>query len=280
VLICNLAEGLVVIHHTQWCSGLTVKNMLPVPVMITVIKTSNMKFIFFLVSVVAFVLPSCRFVEGKHIKGDGHIVKIQRSLAGFTGVETNGSIDIVVIPGDFKVEVESDQNIVPYIVTEVSNSTLSVHFKDDFYGSDLSTTTVYVTAPVLNVFESRGSGNIRSEGKFSGGNKTKITVGGSGDIKLELNSPLVDADINGSGNITLAGETKDFSSEINGSGNIKAYDLKAETVRSTVHGSGNTDISAAVKLDAEIFGSGDINYRGAPQVSSSIHGSGTVSDKD
>jgi Putative auto-transporter adhesin, head GIN domain len=235
-----------------------------------------MKRIFFFALMASLVLPSCRFVEGKQIKGDGNMTKGQRTVSGFTGVETHGSIDIVVIPGDYKVTVESDQNMLPYIVTEVVNNELIVHFKDDFQGYSYTSATVYVTAPVLNVFKTQGSGNITSNGKFNGAAKTEITVGGSGDIILDLNSPVIESEISGSGNIKLTGETKDFSSEINGSGDVEAYDLKAESVKTSVHGSGDTDVSASVKLDAEIFGSGDVNYKGTPQVSTSIHGSGSV----
>ncbi|MES1218199.1 MAG: head GIN domain-containing protein [Bacteroidota bacterium] len=235
-----------------------------------------MKHIFFSVLIASVFFSSCRFVEGQKIKGDGNVAKDQRSVSGFTGVETNGLVDIIVMPGDFKVVVESDQNIIPYIVTEVINNRLVVHFKEDFYSFNYTSAKVYVTAPTLNVFETHGSGNITSDGKFSSGERTEITVGGSGDIKLELSAPAIESTISGSGNITLAGTTKDFSSEINGSGDMNAFDLKAEDVKTSVHGSGNTQVSASVKLDAEIYGSGDVDYRGAPQVSSSIHGSGAV----
>ncbi|MCW3119216.1 MAG: hypothetical protein JWM28_3298 [Chitinophagaceae bacterium] len=239
-----------------------------------------MKLIFFFALMTSVVFGSCRFIERNKIKGDGNLTKDQRTISGFSGVETHGSIDIVVIPGDYNLVVESDQNILPYIVTEVVNNSLIVHFKEGFGSYNYTSATVYVTAPVLNVFKTQGSGNITSNGKFKDSNKTQVTVGGSGDIKLDLDSPGIDADISGSGNITLGGETKDFSSEINGSGDIRAYDLKAETVRSTVHGSGNTDVSASLKLDAEIYGSGDVNYKGAPQVNSAIHGSGAVSQSN
>jgi len=238
-----------------------------------------MKLIFIPALLSTLVLTSCRFVEGRHIQGDGDLTKEQRSVSTFTGVETHGSINIVVTPGDFKVVAESDRNILPYIVTEVQNNILVVSFKEGFNGYNFTSATVYVTAPALAVFKTRGSGNIKSAGKFSGGNKSEISVGGSGDIKLEINSPVIDADISGSGNITLAGEAKDFTSEINGSGDMHAFDLNAENVRSSVHGSGNTEISASVKLDAEIFGSGDVKYKGSPQVNSSIHGSGAVKQR-
>ena len=236
-----------------------------------------MKYFSFFALLITLALSSCRFVEGRKIRGDGSVTKNQRSLTGFTGIETQGSIDVEVTPGDYKVEVESDQNILPYIVTEVKNGVLVVHFEEEFRGYDYTTAKVYVTAPTLNVYKTHGSGNITGNGQIKGGDKTEITVGGSGNIKINLNSPVVDVDISGSGNVEVAGETKDLATEINGSGDIHAYDLKAETVRTSTHGSGNTEVSASAKLDAEIFGSGDVNYKGAPQVSSSIHGSGAIS---
>ena len=76
--------------------------------------------------------------------------------------------------------------------------------------------------------------------------------------------------------MTLKGETKEFISQTNGSGNTEAYDLKSETVKASIYGSGNTNVFASVKLTTEIFGSGNVNYKGNPQINSSSHGSGTV----
>jgi hypothetical protein len=235
-----------------------------------------MKYFSFFALLITLAFSSCRFVEGRNIKGDGSVGKNQRSLSGFNGVETRGSIDIEVSPGDYKVEVESDQNILPYIVTEVENGVLVVHYKEEFRGYDVTTAKVYVTAPSLNTYKTHGSGNITATGQIKGGDKIDITVGGSGNINVNVNSAVVEVDISGSGNVEVAGETKDLSTEINGSGDIHGYNLRAETVRTSTHGSGNTEISASAKLDAQIFGSGDVNYKGAPQVSSSIHGSGAI----
>ena len=69
-------------------------------------------------------------------------------------------------------------------------------------------------------------------------------------------------------------------STLSGSGDVKLADLKAETVKVSIHGSGDTEIFASESLDVEIFGSGDVHYKGEPKISSSIHGSGEVSKMD
>lgn len=231
-------------------------------------------FLFGLILLAAFT--SCRFVEGQRVKGNGNMRSEQRSVTGFSGVETHGSIDIEVSQGDYKVIVESDENIIPEIVTEVENGRLIVHFKDGFTSFSYSSAKVYVTAPSVNALGVHGSGNIESKGTLSNNDKMEIVVSGSGDIHADIHSPSVTSETNGSGNITLTGETKDFSSSISGSGDVHAFDLKSEVVKTLTHGSGNMEVNASVKLDVGIFGSGDVDYKGSPQISSETHGSGSI----
>ena len=235
-----------------------------------------MKKIFLSGLMIAFIFSSCRFIEGQQMKGDGNVTTAQRNVTGFTGAETHGSIDIEVAQGDYKVIVECDKNLIPYIVTEVIDGRLNVHFSDDFHGYNYTSAKVYVTAPALTAFETHGSGNIEGKGKISDSGAMTLNISGSGNIKLELHSPDIQAEIHGSGNITVDGETKNFSTGVYGSGDTFASGLKAENVKASIHGSGNADVSASVKLDVEIFGSGDVNYKGTPQVNTESHGSGSV----
>lgn len=236
-----------------------------------------MKSIFSFCLLAVMIFSSCRFVENRRIKGDGNITTSQRSITGFAGVETRGSIDIEVSQGDYKVTVEADQNMIPYILTDVHDGNLVVSLKDDFNSYSFTSAKVIISAPALHIFHTSGSGNITGRGKIADTNKVDVGIGGSGNIDLDINSPAVNAEIGGSGNITLKGETRDFVSQTNGSGNTEAYDLKAETVKVSIYGSGNTNVSASLKLTAEIFGSGNVNYKGNPQINSSSHGSGSVS---
>lgn len=235
-----------------------------------------MKKIFLFAALAATVITSCRFVEGQRVHGDGNVTREQRTVSGFTGVETHGSIDIEVTQGDYNVKVESDQNIIPYILTEVVNGRLQVRFKDGFNSFSYTRAIVYVAAPTLNAFEIHGSGNINGKGMINGNDPAEIEVSGSGNVTLALHCPGLTTETHGSGDISLAGETKDLSAGISGSGNVHAFDLKAENVKTTTHGSGDIETSASAKLDAEIYGSGNVTYKGSPQINTESHGSGSV----
>jgi hypothetical protein len=200
----------------------------------------------------------------------------QRNLTGFTGVETHGSIDIIASQGNYNIKIEADQNLLQYVETNIENGRLIVRFKDGISLMDFNGAKVYVTAPELNAFETHGSGNISSQGKISDKNKIDIAISGSGDIQLELDCPEIKTGTHGSGNITLSGETKNLSSRTSGSGDVKAANLKAESVKVSIHGSGDTEVFASESLEADISGSGDVHYKGAPKVNTSVHGSGSV----
>ncbi len=235
-----------------------------------------MKKLLLFFAVILILFSSCRYRMGKRIRGDGNVTTEQRSVTGFTGVQTHGSIDIIVSQGNFKVEVESDRNILPYIETNIENGNLVVRYKNGIWLTDHHGAKVHVTAPVYNDFEIHGSGNVTGEGKISGNEKMKLHVSGSGDIKLDLDCPDIESGTHGSGNMILTGQTRSLNSEISGSGDLRASGLQAENVKVSVHGSGDSDVSASVSLETFISGSGDIRYKGSPKINSEVHGSGTV----
>ncbi len=224
----------------------------------------------------SILITSCGYRNGRRITGSGRISTQQRSVGNFSGVETRGSIDITVSQGNYKVEVEADENLQSYIETIVENGNLVVKFRNGIWLNHYKTARVHIWAPQLNDFEIHGSGNISGDGKISNAGKINIRVSGSGDVDLNVDAPEIITETHASGNIDLEGECKSINTQIFGSGNLKASRLKAESVKVEVHGSGDTEVFASESLDVKILGSGDVQYSGNPKVSTDIHGSGSV----
>jgi len=211
----------------------------------------------------------------------------------FDGVKTSGSIDIEIMNGQQQVKVEADDNISPYIITEVEDRILRVYYKPNIslqntnakvdvnYKSNYSFSNTHVkiiiNTPFLDRLIVSGSGSINSSDTINNPHEINIKVSGSGDIKAFVNAPSVAAEIGGSGTIILQGKTRDFKCNINGSGDIKCNKLLSENTEANITGSGTAHVFASVHLVAKIIGSGDIYYSGNPS-SPDIHktGSGTV----
>ena len=235
-----------------------------------------MKNLTILIVVSAFIC-SCNVIDGAAVTGNGNIRTEKRSTGNFNAVKSSGSIDIEVNSGDaYSVSVENDDNILQYVVTDVHDGTLDVHYKDGYSIID-DHAKVYVIAPSLDKLSVSGSGDIISQGMLKNTRQIEMNVSGSGNIKAQVDAPVIDISVGGSGNISVTGHTKDLTCSINGSGDVNCGGLESENVTVKIAGSGNAHVFASVHLSAGVVGSGDVYYRGNPS-SPDIHttGSGSV----
>jgi len=230
----------------------------------------------FILSVVIF-FSSCINVFNKTINGNGNITTEQRSINNAERIKSSGSFDVLVIQGSSpSVKVEADENLLPYIITQMEDGALVIRPKEHYNVRSDNKIKITVTTSQLEEVEVNGSGNLKGEGKFAGSDHLKVSISGSGDISLDVNTPNINSDIAGSGNITLSGETRNSKISIAGDGDYNAEDLKSEEVEIHIAGSGNTKVYAENKLDIHIAGSGDVSYKGNATVSQDIAGSGKI----
>jgi hypothetical protein len=192
-----------------------------------------------------------------------------------------GSFDVEITQGTtVSVQIEGDENILPYIIVEDRDGYLVIKTKDHINYSATNDIKVFITTPNLEEVILAGSGNITGRSKFSGSDKLIMKIAGSGDMKMEVNTPTVQSEIAGSGSITLTGETKDESIKIAGVGDYNADGLKAENAKISIAGSGDVKVFASAVLDVNIAGAGTVFYKGSPNVKQHVAGSGEVKKID
>lgn len=226
---------------------------------------------------VAFLATSCDFVTGERVKGNGNIKEESRTPGSFTGVKSYGFFDVYLSVGNTNsVKIVGEENLLPLIETYIDGNVLKITTKDGYNINSTRDMKVYITAPSWSVIQSNGSGNLIGETTITGEGKLDISVNGSGDVKMEVNAPSVEAGVMGSGNMSLKGETKSLETNILGSGDMRAMDLKAEEVKAKITGSGSAEVYASTKLNVDIIGSGDVRYKGDAQISTNSIGSGSV----
>jgi hypothetical protein len=213
------------------------------------------------------------------IEGNGQLKKETRSISDFSSIASAGSWDVMVSYGPTcSVQVEADENLLPYIVTEVESNRIQIHSKKNTNLRSKNKIVVYVTLNHLSGIALSGSGNIMGEGKFSSDGPLQISVSGSGNIKMAFNAAqLVSMSIAGSGNIQLAGKAETAEASISGSGNADCGNLQVDHAIARISGSGNVNIFANKSVKANISGSGSVVYKGAAtDIESHSAGSGKV----
>lgn len=109
-----------------------------------------------------------------------------------------------------------------------------------------------------------------------------VTLGGSGNITVpELKADSFKAALDGSGNITVGGAVDLVNISLDGSGNVNCGSLKARAASVALTGSGNISVYARDSLDATLSGSGNIRYAGnPPNINKTVSGSGSIRGQD
>jgi hypothetical protein len=228
--------------------------------------------LFMLISISAFAQP------WKNITGNGNVKKETRAVTSFTSLSSHGAIDVQISYGNSNsIEVQADENLLPYIETTVEDGKLTIKSKKNVNLNSRSKIIVSVSMAKINGLQLSGSGNINGTGNFTSDAKTNVMVSGSGNIKLNSCSfKDLDLGLSGSGNIDLNKGTADnISISISGSGNIDCSGITCDNVDAKISGSGNTRVNANKSIDAIISGSGNVYYKGtATNITTKIVGSG------
>ena len=219
--------------------------------------------------------------NSKRIKGNGKVVTVNRTTSDYDGVSAGGSFDVVLVKGkEGKITIEGEENIIPYIETEVSGGTLKIKYKKNTNIRTTKRLTVTVPYESIESVALGGSGNITCKSLIKTGDFS-VSLGGSGNISVKVDADNIKASIGGSGNINLEGKSNELTCSIAGSGSIRAYDLKTDEVNAKVAGSGSIKTTVSSKIKAKLVGSGSIYYKGNPKhIDSKSVGSGDIIDRN
>jgi hypothetical protein len=244
------------------------------------------------------VAPGCVVVSGETIQGSGNVIEESRDVAPFTGVQLAGSGEVFYTAGPpAPVRILADDNLLPYVKTEVRKNVLHLYLDTPNNTSVNITTPIqyFVTAPTLDRAAVSGSGDFtcdRIDGEaleleiIGSGNfrvdavavsKLSLQVSGTGNIALpQVTADTLEGVIAGSGDVSLTGEVPNQSYQVAGAGNVNAEALAGRDVAIDIAGSGDARIHATATLDVSIAGSGSVHYHGSPRITSDIQGSGTL----
>jgi hypothetical protein len=225
-----------------------------------------------ILTAIALLLCACGF---RAVQGSGRLVTESREVRDFNRVSLSGSGEAIITQGDgASLTVETDDNVMPNVITEVEGGTLILRTER---GKLITPTRLRFVLRVKDLagLTVSGSGEIDAE-RFDA-DDLEIAVSGSADLRIDaLTAQEVAVRISGSGDVELAGEVIAQEVTISGSGVYRGGDLRSETVALTISGSGDATLWTTESLDARLSGSGSASYYGNPRTDISSSGSGNV----
>lgn len=236
-----------------------------------------------LMAIAAALLTGCVTFSGTDlfgntVRGSGVAAQEERAVSDFDEVSMDGIGYLEITKGDAnQLIVEADDNILPYLTTEVRNGRLLIGTepRTNLLPDEPIRFYLTIASEGLDQIELNGSGDIYAA-KLTQPELT-VEIDGSGDIEIDnLEADRLTVQLDGSGNINLSGQVTEQEVDINGSGNYSADDLQSEQGSVSIDGSGDAVVWSVGSLEVDIGGSGSVSYYGSPNLNQNISGSGEI----
>jgi hypothetical protein len=193
-------------------------------------------------------------------RGNGNVVQNQRNVPAFSGIVVKSGIDLSVMPGDkSSLEIEADENLQQYIISEVKDNVLYVYVEKHRNIWNSRSMNAKVMVKDLNSINVSGGGDVESGGTIRT-DDLKIGISGGGDLEFDLEAKKTSCSVSGGGDVELKGEINDLIINISGGGDLE---LKANVgmLDVTVSGGGDAEISGGKKASnvrVKMNGGGDL----------------------
>ena len=192
------------------------------------------------------------------VTGSGEMASSVRDLSDFEAVDVGGVFQVEIISQkNYAVEVEADDNLLPFISTEVVNGTLKIETEKKLKTSNPIRIRIY--APEINNLDVSGAANV--------------------SIK-DLDNSTFTIDSSGASKIKVAGVSSKFNADVSGATQIDAAALTVKDASIDASGASHVSLNVTEELNAEASGASSVVYSGSPTtVQKDVSGAGSVSPK-
>lgn len=177
------------------------------------------------------------------IKGSGNLKTETRNVSGFKKIKAGGVVKLdVAVQKDFSMSIETDDNLLTHVTTEVNGDTLVIGSKENI--SPSSAINIKISMPDLIDLD------------LSGASTGTITAVKTDALEVELS---------GASKIKLDGEVKSFTARASGASNLDAENLRAENAEADSSGASTVAVTAANEANLSASGASTVIYTGEPK---------------
>lgn len=221
------------------------------------------------------ILPQklCAHPDGDTIQGSGIERTETRPVEEVTALVLAG-LGKIVLRQDVQesLVIKADENILPYLETRINDGRLWLETAEGvcIQPSDIGI-TYFVSLNELNLLRIIGAGSIEAESFQTA--TLSIELDGTGLIDLAgLQVGELETGFNGTGQIQLAGVADKQYLSLNGVGQYQAAELRTDSVRIKLNGTGGVEVWAVSDLMVELNGMGTVRYIGEPDITQTTSG--------
>jgi hypothetical protein len=226
---------------------------------------------------VQFILPGNTSGSGIPLSGSGNVVSETRPVGSFSRIDFASVGDVEISQGaNESLTVEAEDNIMPYLITEVRGDWLVIRLKSGVGNlRPIHTIRYKIVVKDLKELKLSGAGKITVQELTT--DDLTIDASGAGGVTVkDLQGKSLDTGISGAGSVTVDGNVDQVKVDISGTGSYNGGDLKSQDASVSISGLGSATVWATDQLKVNISGAGSVNYYGSPTVTKRTTGLGSV----
>lgn len=207
-------------------------------------------------------------------KGTGKQITEERSIGDFYKIRLSDRINLFIVQDTFnRVVVEAGENLMPYVVTTVTDGILEI--RDDnrckWSRSYKEMINVYLTCKSIYMFEYMGAGDIRGLNTIRTDTVELNYWGASGCITLDLDCKMVKVHQHtGCGDAAISGRTDRVYYYNRGNGETRCQNLITGDAWIDSKCTGEAYIYSDHYLKARVQYIGNVYYAGHPSLIDSV----------
>lgn len=213
------------------------------------------------------------------IRGSGFVIAEDRPVSDFDRVSLRDIGRVILTQGDADaLTVETDDNLLRFVTTEVRDGTLVLSFGDESGKASLRTShgiKYYLSVKEIAGLEVADSGSLQAASLDV--DHLEIVVRDCGDLEVDsLKARTLDARISDSGVARLAGQVQTQDVTVRDSGDYIAGELRSQADTAVVSDSGEATVWTSEVLEVTISDSGNVSYYGNPEIRPRLADSGKL----
>jgi hypothetical protein len=244
-------------------------------------------------------------LQAQAIRGNGNVIKEARDISPFTSINATDGWDLVLTQGDaYALTIETDENLVDIVQTEVRNGVLHIYSKTRIRES--RERNIHLTFTTLNGINASGGCDIYAENtiaaekfeldldggsdldrlrlsadeltaRFSGGSDAQVRfesiqsieldADGGSDIELRnIAGTSCRINLENGSDAFLEGKTEQLMLTASGGSDIEAYGFEVKDAKLDLSGSSDAEMTITGTVDLVLSGGSDLSCRGNPKI--------------
>lgn len=211
------------------------------------------------------------------IHGSGATVLESRTVSSFDRVALLGEGHVILEQGSEELlTVETDDNLIGYIETEVVDGVLEIRTQSGVDIEPSESVTYRLGMIDVSGIELGGVGSIETGPVTTG--DLAIDLGGVGEIVIEqIDTDTLSVEFHGVGTVRIDGGATDTATvEASGVGGFEAPNLRCDVATLDVRGDSAATLWVSQSLYVTVGDTGSVQYYGTPDVTSATESLGSI----